>query len=182
MNPESLISPSLADAINAQIGREFEASMQYVSMAGYFDGESLPELAGFFFRQSDEERTHAMKFVHYLLETGGSLRVPALAEPRHDFDSAEDAATAALHWEIEVTRQINALMDIALGERDHIASQFLQWFVAEQREEVSSMSTLRDIIRRAGPQGMLFVEQYLARSGGPGGGVGAGAGPEAGGM
>jgi ferritin len=179
MNPESMISPTLADAINAQIGREFEASLQYASIAGYFDGDSLPELAAFFFRQSDEERMHAMKFVHYLLETGGRLRIPALAEPRHDFDSAEDAATAALHWEIEVTRQINALVDIALDERDHIAGQFLQWFVAEQREEVSSMTTLRDVIRRAGPMGLLFVEQYLARSGGAGG---PGASAEMGGM
>ena len=165
MNPTgTLISPTLAEAINAQIGREFGASLQYVNIAGYFDGESLTELAGFFFRQSDEERMHAMKFVHYVLETGAEVAIPSIEQPRHGFDSAEDAVAAALAWEIEVTRQINALMDIAIDERDHIAQQFLQWFVAEQREEVSSMSTLLDVVKRAGPQGLLFVEQYLSRA------------------
>ncbi len=159
----SLISPALADAINLQVGREFEASLQYVSIAAWFEGESLPELAAFFYRQADEERMHAMKFVRYVTDTGGKLRIGALAAPQADFASAEEAVTAALAWEIDVTRHINAIMDIALQERDHIAGQFLQWFVAEQREEVSSMSTLRDVIRRAGPQGLLFVEDYLAR-------------------
>ncbi len=159
----TMIGSELESAINAQIGREFEASLQYVNIAAYFDAESLPELAGFFFRQSDEERDHAMKFVHYLLETGGAVRLPAIEQPRHDFDSAEEAVAAALQWEIEVTRHINDLMDIAIAEKDHIAQQFLQWFVAEQREEVSTMSTLRDVVKRAGPAGLLFVEQYLAR-------------------
>jgi ferritin len=159
-----MISPALDQAINAQVGRELEASLQYINIAAYFDAESLPELAAFFFRQSDEERDHAMKFVHYILETGGSVRIPAIAEPRHDFGSAEEAVGAALTWEIEVTRHINDLMDIAIDERDHIAQQFLQWFVAEQREEVSTMSTLRDVIKRAGSGGLLFVEQYLARA------------------
>lgn len=172
----SLLSPDLENAINAQIGREFEASLQYVSIATYFDGESLPELAAFFYRQSDEERMHAMKFVHYVVETGGQVRIPALAGPRYDFGSAEEAVGAALAWEIEVTRYINGLMDIAVGERDHIAQQFLQWFVAEQREEVSSMVTLRDIIRRAGPGGLLFVEEYLARQPRVAAGAGEGAG------
>jgi ferritin len=160
---EILISKTLAGAINAQVGREFEASMQYVNIAGYFAGESLDELSTFFFRQSDEERDHSMKFVHYLLETGAQVKVPALQQPKFDFDSAEDAVTAALRWEIEVTRHINDLMDIAVQERDHIAQQFLQWFVAEQREEVSTMSTLRDVVRRAGADGLLQVEDYLAR-------------------
>ena len=41
----ALISPALDDAINAQVGREFEASLQYVSIAAWFESESLTELA-----------------------------------------------------------------------------------------------------------------------------------------
>jgi len=159
----TLLSPTLEEALNAQIGRELEASLQYVNIAAYFAADSLPELAAFFYRQADEERMHAMKFVHYVVDTGGRVRIPAVGQPRADFASAEDAVQAAVTWEIEVTGHINRLMDIAIREHDHIAGQFLQWFVAEQREEVSSMSTLRDIIRRAGPSGLLFVEEYLAR-------------------
>lgn len=158
-----LISPELTAAINAQVGREFGASLQYVSIASYFDAEHLPQLSGFFFRQAEEEKMHAMKFVKYLNEAGGQVRIPAMEATRFDFSSAEDAVQAALDWEMDVTRHINGLMEIAVTQKDFIAQQFLQWFVAEQLEEVSSMSTLLGVVRRAGPQ-MLFVEDYLSRN------------------
>ena len=158
----SLISTDLAAAISAQVGREFGASLQYVSIATYFDGESLPELAGFFYRQAEEEKMHAMKFVHYVVEAGGHVAIPAIPAPKHEFASAEEAVRAAVQWELDVTRDINNLMDLAVREKDHIAQNFLQWFVAEQLEEVSSMSTLHTIVRRAGDN-LLFVEDYLAR-------------------
>jgi ferritin len=159
---DALISPALEAAINAQIGREFGASLQYVNIATYFDGESLPELAAFFYRQAEEEKLHAMKFVHYVVEAGGQVAVPAIPAPLHDFPAAAAAVQAAVSWEMEVTRHINDLMNLAVDERDHIAQNFLQWFVAEQLEEVSTMTTLRDIIKRAGDN-LLFVEDYLAR-------------------
>jgi ferritin len=157
-----LISPQLETAINTQIGNEFGASLQYVSIAGYFQRDDLEQLAAFFFRQADEERLHAMKFAHYVLDAGGQLRLPAIPAARYDFKTAEDAVQAALDWELEVTRQINSLMDIAVGQKDYIAQNFLQWFVTEQLEEVSTMNTLLSITRRAG-NNLLFVEEYLVR-------------------
>jgi bacterioferritin B len=46
-----LISDKLMAEINKQIGRELGASNQYLSIAAYFDAETLPELASFFYRQ-----------------------------------------------------------------------------------------------------------------------------------
>ncbi len=158
----ALISPALEAAINAQVGREFGASLQYVNIATYFDTQSLPELAAFFYRQAEEEKMHAMKFVHYVVEAGGLVAIPAIDAPQHEFSSADTAVQAAVNWELDVTRHINDLMDLAVDEKDHIAQSFLQWFVSEQLEEVSTMTTLRDIIRRAGDN-LLFVEDYLAR-------------------
>ena len=157
-----LISEKLENAINSQVGHEFGASLQYVSIASYFDREDLEQLSAFFFRQADEERMHAMKFVRYVLEAGGQVRISAIPETRYKFDSAEDAVQAALDWEVEVTKQINGLMDIAVEEKDYIAQNFLQWFVNEQLEEVSTMSTLLSVVRRAGDN-LLFVEEYLTR-------------------
>ena len=158
-----LISAALTEAINQQVGREFGASLQYVSIASYFEAESLPRLAGFFMRQAEEEKVHALKFVHYINEAGGQVRIPAIAATRYDFKNAEEAVQAALDWEMDVTRHINDLMELAVTEKDHLAQHFLQWFVAEQLEEVSTMSTLLGIVRRAGSQ-LLFVEDFLARS------------------
>ena len=119
--------------------------------------------AAFFFRQSDEERMHAMKFVHYIVDAGGQVRVGEVAASRYDFKSALDAVQAALDWETEVTRQINALMTMAIEQKDYIAQDFLRWFVSEQLEEISTMETLLRVVKRAGDN-MLWVEDFLARN------------------
>ena len=158
-----LISKALEQAFISQVGNEFGASLQYINIATYFDADDLPQLAAFFYRQSTEEHIHAMKFVKYIIDAGGKVRVPAIEEPRHDFTSSEEAVKAALDWEVEVTRQINGLMDMAISQNDHIAQDFLRWFVTEQLEEVSTMSTLLNVVRRAGDN-ILWVEDYLARN------------------
>jgi ferritin len=152
-----LISERLNKAMNEQVGRELGASHQYLNIAAYFDREALPELASFFYRQSGEERMHAEKSVHYIVEAGGKVGILAVAAPRADIDSAESATKLSLDWEMEVTRQINALMEMAIQDKDHIGQQFLTWFVNEQLEEVSTMDQLLSVIRRAGQSGLLAV-------------------------
>ena len=60
-----MLKQKMIDPFNAQIKSEFTASAQYLAIAAYFDEMGLQELAGFFFRQSDEERMHALKFIHF---------------------------------------------------------------------------------------------------------------------
>lgn len=160
-------SQELIDALNRQVGNEMGASMLYISIASYFDSEDLEQLASFFYRQADEERDHAMRFVRYIVDAGGRVEVPAITAPVHDFDSAEAAVEAALSSEEAVTQQIYDLVEIAQGDRDHIAQRFLDWFVNEQFEEVATMSALLAVVRRAGDDNLLQVEDYLARRGDP---------------
>ena len=158
-----LISSALEQAVNDQIGREFGASLQYYSIAAYFDTDSLPELAAFFYRQAEEEKDHALKLLHYIVDAGGEVRIPTVEGPKYDFKSAEEAGLAALGWEMQVTKEINNLMDMAIKDNDHISQEFLRWFVSEQLEEVSTMETLLSVIRRAG-ENLLWVEDFLARN------------------
>jgi ferritin len=161
-NAMSLISQALNARMNEQIGHEFGASLQYVNIAAYFDDVGLPVLTQHFFRQADEEREHAMKFVRYLLDAGGHVAIPAIPAPRPEFASAEEAVALALEWEYTVTKQINSLLDLASSERDYVAHDFLEWFAREQLEEVSSMDTLLKMVRRAGEAGLMHVENALA--------------------
>ena len=161
-----LASERLIQAFNQQIGNEMGASMQYIAIASYFDSETLPQLAAFFYRQSEEERVHAMRFVKFINDVGGRVRIPDLPAPKSDFTSAEEAVAAALGWEEEVTRQIYDLVETAKEDRSYVAVRFLDWFVEEQLEEVTTMTDLLAVIRRAGPDRLLFVEEYLVRQGG----------------
>jgi ferritin len=158
-----LISAKLESALNAQFGREMGASLQYLAIAAYFDRMNLKQLAIFFYRQSDEEREHAMKFLHFILEAGGTVRLPEIKAPRAEFSTAAECAQLSLDWENEVTNQIYQLVDTAHGDRNYIALRFLDWFVTEQLEEVSLMDALVSIIKRAGEDNLLQVEEYLAR-------------------
>ena len=156
-----LISKDLAKAFNQQIGHEFGASMQYVSIAAHFSQRQLKLLAKIFFDQAEEERQHAMKFVQYLLDTKAGLAIPGIPAPTATFASAEEAVGAALRWEEEVTKQITDLMDLAVKENDYLAQSFLQWFIDEQLEEVVKMDRLLSVIRQSGEKNLLMVEAYL---------------------
>lgn len=157
-----IISAKMQDALNAQIGMEFSASIKYDAMAAYFSAEALPLLAKHFFKQATEERAHAHRFLKYVLDTGGRVKIPAISAPPHTYKSAAEAAQTALDSEVAVTNSINAIMDLAIAEKDHATAAMLQWFVTEQVEEVSSADQLLRIIERAGEKNMLLVEDYLA--------------------
>ncbi len=160
-----LASDELIAALNQQVGNEMGASMQYIQIASHFDRQSLTGLSRFFYAQSEEEREHAMKFVKFIVDADGQLAIPEIPAPKASFASAKEAAEAALAWEKEVTQQIYDLVGIARKDNNLIAQRFLDWFVDEQFEEVTTMSEMLDVVERAGEQNLLAVEEFLAREG-----------------
>ena len=159
-----LLKQPMVDALNKQVVEEFTASLQYTAIALYFDRETLPELTNFFHIQANEEHEHAMKLLQYINDAGGQPIIPATKAVKNEFKTAEEAVQLALDQELTVTDQINNLVDIAIQEKDHLTRQFLQWFVTEQLEEVSSMSDLLNVVRRAGETNLLLVEDFLIRN------------------
>jgi ferritin len=161
---------AFVDRLHEQIGYEFAASQQYAAVAVYYEAETLPRLAAFFYRQALEERNHAMMMVKYLLDADVDVRVPGVAAPQTAF--ADVVAPVALSHEQEkrVTGQINALASLAREHGDYTSEQFMQWFIKEQVEEVSSMSDLLRVVQRA-QDNPLLAEEFLAREAiGDGGG------------
>lgn len=159
-----LITEKINLAINEQIGHELGNSNQYVAIATYFEAECLFGLAKLYYEQASEERDHAMKFIKFLIDAGGKVVIPAIPAPRNEFGSAIEAAQFALDSELKTTDQVNELVSLATAEKNYIALNFLQWFVNEQLEEVSSAETRLSVIRRSGPN-VLMVEAYLAHEG-----------------
>jgi ferritin len=169
------------DELNQQIAREFAASQQYVAIAIHYDAETLPALAAYFYRQAVEERNHAMMMVQFLLDSDAPVTIPGIENPRTDFTDAVGPVALALDQEKSVTEQIAQLVQIAREENHFVGEQFLHWFLEEQREEMSSMSSLLDIVRRAAESNLLLVEEYLARTQVGDQGASPGAPPAAGG-
>lgn len=166
-------TPTFASLLRDQVGNEFDAHQQYIALAIWFDRSSLPRLAAHFYRQALEERNHAMMIMQYALDRDMVIEIPGVNSPRNDFVQAREPVALALEQEKAVTDQIVTLAKTARDEGDYVGEQFMQWFLEEQVEEVSSMSTLLSVVDRAGDN-LFHVEEFLARetvgdAGGPNG-------------
>jgi len=153
---------AFVDRLHEQIGYEFAAAQQYVAVAVHYDAETLPRLASFFYAQALEERNHAMMMVKYLLDADVDVHVPGVAAPRTTFEDVVAPVALSLEQEKRVTTQINELANLAREHGDYTSEQFMQWFIKEQVEEVSSMSDLLRVVQRA-KDNPLLAEEFLAR-------------------
>ena len=150
------------ELLNEQIGHEFAASQQYLAIASYYDDETLPRLAAFFYAQALEERNHALMMVQYLLDAGAQAPIPGVAAPHNGFGDVVEPVALALDQEQRVSQQINALTAIARQEGDYTSEQFMQWFIKEQVEEVATMSHLLRVAERSHDD-VMDIEDYIVR-------------------
>lgn len=157
-NTETKFHSLLGDQVRSELG----ASQQYLAIAVYFDGADLPQLAKFFYRQSVEERNHALMLVQYLIDRDVPAEIPAVDPVRNSFETPRDAIALALDLERSVTEQISRLAGTARDEGDYLGEQFMQWFLKEQVEEVAQMTTLVRIAERAGAD-LFHLEDFVAR-------------------
>ena len=157
-------SQSFADALNEQIANEFAASQQYVAAAVYYDAETLPRLAHFFYRQALEEREHAMMMIQYLLDVDEEVHIPDIKSQETRYGDGVAPVKMALEQEKRVGEEIYALFELARNVKDYRAEQFMQWFVKEQVEEVALMNDLLNVVERS-RQNLLLAEEYIAREG-----------------
>ncbi|OAP27264.1 Ferritin BfrB [Amycolatopsis sp. M39] len=168
------------ELLQAQIHNEFNASQQYIALAVWFDNEDLPQLAKHFYKQSVEERNHAMALLQYMLDRDHHVEVPGTGEVRNEFSAPLELLELALEQEKEVAADISAMAKAARAEEDYISEQFTQWFLKEQVEEISQMSTLVTVARRAGDS-VYEIEKFLHRESVGDAGADSGMPPVAGG-
>lgn len=153
---------SFPEALNKQIANEFGASQQYIGAAVFYDQQTLPRLAAFFYRQAAEERDHAMMMIQYLIDVSEPVAIPEVAAAESRYGAVIDPVRMALEQEKTVGAEIYALFELARETKDYRGEQFMQWFVKEQVEEVALMSDLLNVTER-GAESPLLIEDYLAR-------------------
>lgn len=148
--------------LTEQIGHEFDAHLQYVAIAVWCDSHDLPQLAAHYYRQSLEERNHAMMIVQYMLDRDLEVSFPQAARVQSTFADVREPVALALAQEKQVTEQIEAIFHAARAENDVLGEQFMLWFLKEQVEEVAAASTLLTVAERAG-QNLFDLENFVAR-------------------
>lgn len=144
---------------NEQIDHEFWGAHQYVATAAYFSALNMPHTASVFSRHAVEERGHAQKFIDYLLDRNLEVTIGPVKEVANDFKSPQDALFDAVEREEFITAKIFALVDQAHHDKDHFASQFITWFVDEQREEENLFSELHEVFQKC--KSRMEFETYV---------------------
>ena len=158
------INKKVEDAIVRQINAELYSAYLYLGMSSKCTEMNLKGLAHWLYVQAQEEMTHAMKFYRFVLERGGHPLMPAIEGVRTDWKDPLEMFEAAYAHEQKVTSLINAIMDIAVAERDHATSSMLNWFVDEQVEEEANSSEIAEKLKLIGAskEGLFMLDKELS--------------------
>lgn len=152
-----MLNKKIQDAFNGQINAELCSSYLYLSMSAYFESANLAGMAAWMKIQAQEELLHAMKFFDFINERDGRVGLSQIEAPKTEWESALDVFEDAYAHECKVSGLINELVDLSIGEHDHAANAFLQWFVTEQVEEESTALTIVDKLKRAGDSSVALL-------------------------
>ncbi len=165
-----MLSTTIQEALNIQLGSELASSYLYLSMAAYFETRNLRGFAHWMRLQHQEETTHALKFFDMLNDRGGQVHLPALPAPASAFESPLDVMQQALEHEQQVTASINHIYALAMAEQDYTTQAQLQWFITEQVEEEVTLTQIVEQLKLTGSQGpglFLLDRELGARTAGP---------------
>jgi ferritin len=145
-------------ALNRQAGEEAYASSVYLSMALWCDAQGLMGAARYLAKSSTEEREHMTRFLQYVVDQDSQARVPAVAEPPHEFNSLPEILNQVLELEMKVASKIHSIVDLAEAEKDFATYNWLQWFVEEQRNAEIGARNILDRIAVIGTSGTGLYE------------------------
>lgn len=162
-----MIHDDLVAPLNDQITSEALASQIYLQMSMWSEDKGLPGASAFFRSHVAEELDHRNRLVDYLVEAGVSVRLQAIPAPEADYDNLVAVVNAAYAHEKKVTKQIDALAGLALDRKDFNTFNMLQWFIAEQREELVLFRGIVDYMNLAGYTGgpgdaLVNLDRYLS--------------------
>jgi ferritin len=153
----TMLKKSVEDALNKQANRELYSAYLYLSMSAYFESVNMRGFARWMRVQAAEERSHAMMFLDYIIQTGGRVKLAAIEAPKAEWKSCLQVFEEVYEHEVMVTGMIHDLVNLAGKEKDHATNNMLQWFVKEQVEEEEHSAEIVAQIRMIGDiQGHLF--------------------------
>lgn len=145
-----MLSDNMLNELNNQVNEELYSAYLYQAMSAYSADKGLPGVAIWLDNQAQEEMIHARKIYDYVLERGGKVRLLGIKEPPMEYGELLDIFKASLAHEQHITGRINFLVSMARKEDDFATDNFLQWFIAEQVEEESSVSEVIDKLELIG--------------------------------
>lgn len=162
----AFISKKIEDLINLRIVEEEKSSRLYLAMSKWLIFHGYIGSGKLWAKYSEEELKHADWSYTYLEDLDILPKIPALAEPRCEFEGLLDICQQSYNHEITITEQCNLLAKTSLVENDFMTLQLAQKYLTEQTEEIKKLTEILDILEMQGgesisPESLLLVDSIL---------------------
>ena len=155
----------ILELLNNQIQKEFESAYAYLDLAVFFDSLSLPGFSNWYMAQAAEEEKHALRIYNYVFDSGEVVKLMPVSPLKEKPRSIIAALSTAFNQEKEVTRLIQVIYRVCEQEEDYATKNFLEWFIAEQREEETNARTMIEDFKTFGSsaEGLFILNQKLMK-------------------
>lgn len=153
------------EQLNEQIGIEYDSFWLYLAMSCWASSQNWSGFAHWLKVQSEEERQHAERLIHYIIDRNGEVQLTALTKPPYIWNSLTEVFEKAYEHEQFVTLSIYRRFQAAKAAGDRATVLELDWFVLEQVEEEKQTDDILIRLRQIGDSaaGLLFLDSELAK-------------------
>jgi ferritin len=156
-----MLSKKIEEICNQQVEKEGYSSNLYLAMAAWAENQGYAGVAAWLYAQADEEKMHMLKFISYINERGGRVIIPAFQKPPEEYKGIKEMFAEILKHEQYISASINDIVALCIEEKDFTTNNWIQWFVAEQIEEESSVQAIIDKLNLVGDKNMYMFDRDI---------------------
>lgn len=152
----------LQKLFNNLIQLEHVSTTLYLAMSAYMGKLNLTGIAHWLQLQSDEERTHMLKLINFVIDRDGTVQLASLPSQPSDFGTPLETFQKVLSHEQYVTNNYRQAFNY-VNQIDPQAAVIIQEFLKEQIDEEAQAKTIIDRLKFAenNPSGLLIIDQEL---------------------
>ncbi len=156
-----MLTKKVEESLNSQVVKEGYSSNLYLAMASWCEAEGYQGIAQWLYVQSEEERVHMLKFIHYINERGGKAFIPSFQQPPTSYESINKLFIEVLKHEQLISASINDIVSVCIAENDFTTQHWVQWFVNEQIEEEKNAQSILDKLKILGTGNLYMFDRDI---------------------
>lgn len=158
MKSPKVIDKSVATKLIERLKDEYDAMYFYTAVANWCQGKGYEGAAKFFYKEADNEKSHANKIERYLTDWNMFFELPKIDQPDKDYRSLVDVIEQAYDIEYGLYEAYEKTSR-AIFTSDLCAFDFLTDFRKIQNDSVIEYSDVLNEIKTIG-EGNSFALYY----------------------
>jgi ferritin len=156
-----MLKKGVEKILNEQVEKEGYSSNLYLAMASWAENNGYAGIAQWLYIQSDEERLHMLKLIHYINERGGHALIPTFKEPPKIQKGIREMFEEVLKHEQYISASINKIVAKTIEEQDFTTQHWVQWYVNEQIEEEAQVMAILDKLKLLGNNNIYLFDRDI---------------------